>query len=406
MLADVLRRASNKGLAPIKSSVSSTSKSDATAFSNHRKLDKCQNGVLWALYDSNFSHDTANQKYQYLSYSTDEGKTFTESSGVPLGTTAYENQGAIFIDVDDYLHHVYKSEQGYIVYRRGTPNAARTSYSWSGTVTLSSFTQTLYPDLIAHREGTGWVVHVVFSYHDASNNYAAYNRITINSAGSMTVLTAAGTLGNIGGSYAVSTPVYPSIDFHHTGNGKTVAGSAPHLFVSWSAGAAGTGKGTRFRKAAYSAGAWTWGTEQSIDTTRYINSNYQWINTVFDGVVVALVASTWNGTDVVVTVYDIAADTGVLSTSRVIVSAQLYGGEATHDHDRNIYVAHASGTDVLLRKWKRAENTFGQIETFPGVGNTMKWASLRRACVDGRVEFVYTDGSAAPYKVKFGGVNS
>ena len=39
--------------------------------------------------------------------------------------------GSFFIDLDDYAHLVYKDRfDGYIYYRRGTPNAGRTAWTW------------------------------------------------------------------------------------------------------------------------------------------------------------------------------------------------------------------------------------------------------------------------------------
>lgn len=259
----------------------------ATAYSNQRKIDRCQNGVLWKV------HLATTAIFEFH-YSTDDGATWTEdtSADINTGGDTYVPNGSFFIDLDDYAHFVYKDgSDGYIYYVRGTPNAGRTAWTWSSAVVLRDTTPHNYPDLVAHRNGTGWSVHVVWSATTATDNYVYYNRLTIASDGTPTDHGDSG----LAGTYSNANTTWPSIDFNHTGDGKTVAGGTPHLYVAWSAGAAGAGLGIRFKKATYSDGSWTWGTEREIDSTRYIEGPRYYVNCLFDGTRVIIAGMLWDG---------------------------------------------------------------------------------------------------------------
>ena len=384
----------------------------ATAYSNQRKIDRCSNGVVWA------SWVGADPQNICFAYSADNGVTWTNfnSATVPLhngnGTINYTPNHSFFIDKDDYAHVVYKNLQdGFIYYRRGTPNAGRTAWTWTaatGVVTTATYYN--YPDVVAHREGTGWRVHVVLSGVDGGHNYGAYARLDVSSSGSIT--TGVGIGNWLGGTYVVSSHTYPSIDFNHTGDGKTVAGGTPHLYVAWSAGVTGTGKGIRFKKATYSGGAWTWGTEREIDSTRSSPNDAYGFSCLFDGTR-AIIAGLLSATDIMLYERD-AADTQ--TTTRKLLTAAAGGyvryGSVTYGPGGDVYFGGSDGTsdthgsdNVVYRKWNRSSGVFEPEVSVDSTGRNSPYLSFQRGYTDARINFIYTDGINSPFNITYDSIN-
>lgn len=391
--------------------ITTSTAATATAYSNQRKVDRTSNGVLWTF------HTVAPVGFNgirgYFHYSTDDGSTWSAGQAFEAGTwgTSYTPNASFFIDQDDYAHVVWKEAyDGFIYYRRGTPNAARTAWTWSGATTVAGFSNRNHYDLIAHREGTGWAVHIVGSLTENSQAKAFYTRLSITSAGVVSVAAAESTISATLGA-ANANSGFPSIDFHHTGDGKTIKDGTPHLYVAWSAGAAGANYGIRFKKATYSAGAWTWGTEREIDSTRHLASGIDtWMTCLFDG------------TRIVVTglfapfAYDLAlyerdaADT--TTDTRVLVTdadstTYLISSSAAYDADGNIYIvgvdrSGADGTNKLnYRMWDRQALALGPIVTVDSSARNFPYVSAKRGYSGGKIEFIYTDGTASPYAVTY-----
>lgn len=377
--------------------------STATAYSNQRKLDRCQNGVLWALVSKEAYH---------LIYSTDDGKTWTDYGNIGGSGGNYVENASLFIDLDDYLHIVYKNGfNGYITYLRGTPNAARTAWTLSPAATIRADALGDYPDVIAHREGTGWKAHIVASRHDTTTtDNTLYYPITIDSAGTITV----GVEVSIGGVYGNTVAKFPSIDFRHTGDGKTVSANGPDLFVAWSAGATGAGLGIRFRKAVYSAGSWTWNAEREIDANQYVdNGSYRWLNCLFDGTRVLLGYVTYTGADIwfILKERDVGdtATTGLYAFNAVGGSAGDYvpeDGSMSYDAQGNVYFIgrYHEGPDrnpVGYRRWVRSTSTMEPFVLGSTELNHPVYASAKRGSSFARIEWIYTSGNNAPYQVKY-----
>jgi hypothetical protein len=391
--------------------ITTSTASTATAYSNQRKIDRCQNGVLWMMH--RYTSGTTNAPG--FAHSTDNGATWTVAPTTDWGESGtanrYEN-GSLFIDLDDYAHVAYKNpNDGFIYYRRGTPNAGRTAWTWSAASTVVASLEYDYPDIVAHREGTGWTTHVVCT-RGANNSVGAplYNPITITSGGSIAV----GSSTSLNSaSYGNTNKTWPSIDFNHTGDGKTVAGGTPHLYAAWSAGATGAGKGIRFKKATYSGGTWTWGTEREIDSTRFVDSvSSRWLNCLFDGTRVVLVGS-FTGTDVDIAIWDRdVADT--TTTARAVFNGggndRFFYGSATYDSVGNLYILGQgpySGVDGRLgyKKWTRSGNSYGSTvtvdATVPDASTRGVFVSAKRGYSNQRIESIYTDGTASPFDVTY-----
>lgn len=385
--------------------ITTSTASTATAYSNQRKIDRTSNGVLWA-----HIHETGTHSQMW--FSTDNGATWTLDTGVlpGTGTATYIANSSFFIDQDDYAHVAYKNAaDGYIYYRRGTPNASRTAWTWSAATRIQTGASYDCPDLVAHREGTGWVVHVVIGQGSGgagSANNTYYVRIDIDSAG---VISAA-TSVSISNNYGAGVNTYPCIDFNHTGDGKTVKDGTPNLYVAWSAGKSGAGFGIRFKKATYSAGAWTWGTEREIDNTRFWNSTYpsNWLNCLFDGTRVIIGGKLRiSSTDDDLVLYE--RDEGDTNT---IVHVLLNDapntmeyGSLSYDADGNVYLLgrhyDGVGQTVSYRKWDQALDSLGPVILIANTSTAGVYCSAKRGYSDSKIEFVYTDGSASPYSVVY-----
>ena len=96
----------------------------ATGAGNGRRIDRCQNGVLWA-----FPNVAATSWRPQ--FSMDNGATWTQDTAQSGVTNA-----SVFIDLDDFAHVVWIQSggtgpngatltTGAAYYMRGTPNAGR-----------------------------------------------------------------------------------------------------------------------------------------------------------------------------------------------------------------------------------------------------------------------------------------
>lgn len=229
-------------------------------------MARCTNGNLWMVFPDGTSTLTDSVDFWY---STDDGATWNNPGasshfGYVATTGSTYVEPTLFIDQDDYAHVCYSDRSnGHVYYRRGTPNVDRTAWTWSSPTLIDN--NSAYSDeatCVAHREGTGWKVHILNSRLNSSAADAVhYTRLDITSGGVVSVevanqLVSAASHGNFYNKR-------PTIDFHHTGDGKTVKDGAPHLFIAWSVG--NSGGGLYFRKATYSGGTWTWGSIVTLD---------------------------------------------------------------------------------------------------------------------------------------------
>jgi hypothetical protein len=392
-----------------------TGPADLGPWPTGRYLDRTQTGVEWAVYHPS---SAASALFQ-MSYSTDNGSTWT------AGPTQWNgsNNPALFIDLDDYAHLVYVQAfdgdgrlAGHLYYQRGVPNPGRTSYSWSTPLDLYSYQGPITPDLVAHREGTGWAVHIV---HGESNNLdfaVRYLRVDVTANGTATP--AAGSMTNLSPDAAGSGNYFPSIDFQHTGDGKTVASATPHLFVGWNARTTGTGKGVRFRKGFYSGGAWAWNPERELDNTLTVSaaSVGDWQQTLFDGTRVVIVGwlSLAGGDGRLVMLERDAADTTTTSRTLVTTTAPNTGnanvlayGQASHDGAGNMIFVGVDTTGTTgsrklnVRKWTRSGATLGAITTLDASASATPMVKVRRNPAGGYIGALYTEGTTSPYVVTF-----
>lgn len=405
--------------------VDTSTQVDASAHFNQRKLDRCQNGVLIALFD----RDTDDGE---LWYSSDNGAAWAQCTITGGGGTdviAGFSNGSMFVDLDDFLHVVWKQSgtggsrtTAAIYYARFTPNAGRTSWTMSTAQRLDTSTVFDYPDVVAFRtpgsSPTEWDVCVVASLNSTTMP-AAYERVHISNAGVFTLdnldgLSSSGGLGDLQTSTATNANHgYPSIDFNHTGDGKTVAGGTPHLYVAWNRGISASGTyGIMFRKAVYSGGSWTWNAERVLDATRWFNDATYWLNCMFDGTRAIIGGAVYDGSlgDVDLMLYERdAADT--TTTTRLLLdnatnANDMRYGSMSYDSVGNVYFVGrnagegAGSQDLVVLTWTRATTTLSG-ETVLDAAVTEGHASLKRGYSNSRIELLYTDGSASPYSVTY-----
>ncbi|MEX0748741.1 MAG: hypothetical protein WD467_03510 [Candidatus Saccharimonadales bacterium] len=376
--------------------------STATAYSNQRKVDRCQNGVLWSFFNNGSG-------VVEPWYSEDDGVTWTNGgANFSTNNASYTPNFSVFIDLDDYCHVVYKNgNSGYIEYRRGTPNAGRTAWTWTSAHEVFGHASFNYPDLVAHREGSGWAVHLAAGYVTTGYAQMYGHRFDIDSGGTITPV----SLGVITNNYNSGVQLFPSIDFNHTGDGKTVAGSTPHIYMAWSAGATGTGNGVRFKKATYSGGSWTWGTEREIDSTRYFPFSNRNAVCLFDGTRVIIAGHVYDASgndDIVLYERDVADTT---TTTRILLdnanSNQWHlVGSYTYDGEGNVYYFGVNNGELIYRKWVRATTTFEAevIIDSTNISNSAAWVSTKRGHSSNRIEYIYTDGVSSPYNITYGSI--
>jgi hypothetical protein len=395
--------------------INNSSIPSATRQPNQRKLDRCQNGNLWAFY---CYFDSAAVQWAIRNYySTDNGANWTQDTNAVTWSAGIDNYGlnfSVFIDLDDYAHLVYKDPtDGFLYYRRGTPNAGRTAYTWSSASLIYADVNANYPDIITLRDpaGSGWKGVAVWSSASSQpRNMAMGCYVTITSGG---VITVPGTndfyLSNPSPGYGVNIQTFPSIDFQHTGDGKTAANSSPALFAAWSAGASGVGKGIRFAKATYSAGTWTWGTEREIDNTHYITVADYWINCVFDGTAVIIGGEPYSGSFSHLVLFE--RDVADTTTTTLYTTGggsneanRIERGTLTYDSQRNYYLIglNAANTGLQYRKYVRASSTLAAPVALATLAtNTEGYPSSKRGYSSSRIEWLYVDGASSPYSIKY-----
>lgn len=373
--------------------IDTTTFTAATAFSNQRKTDRCQNGVRWAV----FAPDAVRFEFWY---STDDGATWTDSTdNVSATGSSHAISGSLFIDLDDYAHFVYEDGgDGTIYYRRGTPDAACTSWTWSNATQIDSGTSLTHPDVVAHREGTGWVAHIVMGFTGVTAPKAYYSRVTIAANGTPTV----GTLFELGRSSSnVNMSGFPSVDFHHTGDAKTVQGSTPHVYATWQVGQTGAMDGVQFRKATYSGGSWTWGSMRVLDSSAYAASGR--ISSAFDGTrVIVAYADSASTSSIKVRERDAADTTTTTRTPTALSDGVVTGLSLSYDDEGDIHLWAVGTTsdDVSRIEYDRSAGSWDGSWTVVTAADALAdTLSLKRGYSDTYIDGVVTSGTGSPYDV-------
>lgn len=352
--------------------VATSTSATATAYSNQQKIRRFSNGVLFGMF-----HDGNGWLCRY---SSDNGATWNApGTGATIDSPFGNNGASVFIDPNDYIH-VAMANSADVLYHRGTPDAAKTSYTWSAGVLISS-TATHYPDIVAHAEGTGWKAHAVWAYANAQTT-TRYQRIDITSGG---VISLDGAMVTVGENLAVSGGSYPSV----------AVDSSKNLYVKWTTGQTGAGKGVRFKKATYSAGpTWTWGSEEAITEGEYAGHMGPCLLDSTGRVVVAFTgANTPN-----LFVWRRATGGTWSDISPTTVSSSSLS--LTIDTSDNLYVFYVNGAANSGLLYRKYDGSAWSSAVTADSDTTSKYPSARRDTTGSAVDVLYTSGSASPYNVK------
>lgn len=349
--------------------VSTSTSSTATAYGNQRGIDRFKsNGVQLARFVSGTD--------ALFRYSADNGATWlTPATG---GTIAATANGSIFIDEDDYIHIARKSSaDNYVYWQRGTPNEARTAYTWASDIIIDGSAVGNLPDIVAHREGTGWKAHVVWAYVD-SGMTVKYQRINITSAG---VASHDGSWQSVWG-FAVN----------YTGNAwpSIAIDSNKNLHSVGSTGSTAAGRGVRYNKAPYSAGSWTWGGHEAVTESLYAAMMGPIAVDSLGRVVVVFSNQNVNNP---LTVFRRAAAGGWTDISP---SPSVPAGYPTMVIDGNdkIHIFHRPTLQHRVYD--------GSVWTATTLDNdsNLTHFSARRDTTGSAIDLLYTKGSASPYSVE------
>lgn len=342
-----------------------------TAYDNQRKTGRLpNNGLLDMVVDGT----TVN-----FFFSKDGGTTW---AAVATGSITSVTHASLFTDETDGFIHVARVNGSSREYLRGVPtydgSGVLTAITWTnvnpfGNTTTGSWGK---PDLVVHKEGTGWRAHVVAFNTDGVIKYQCVN---IAAAGTLTVpateITLNGTIS--------TTSDAPSIAVDLNKN----------LSVSWHAGAIGAGKGVRFRMAAYATGAWTWQTEEPI--TEALFAEFMGPCLV-DRAGRAVVALRDNATGKALKVYRRAAAGGWSDLSPAGVAGS-HMTVALHTND-DIYVVMTPIGGLEYRRYSGSQ--WSAATATPTIGGSDTFPSACRYTDGFSLDIVVTTGPAAPWNIE------
>lgn len=338
-----------------------------------KRIVQDKDGFFWACVVA----AGATKGYVYFYYSKNSGSTWATSPSSDLGLGQSRGLPSMYIDQDGYAHLSwikYETDPQVVMYARGTPTKQPIrQYSTSGTsgttispadlaagnyipgwswktITISpaSGRTALDSDVIAMRNGTGWVAFIPYSLGSTGGCQVA--RVNISSKGVLSV--GATTMGPSAGLEATQ---FGTIDFAHNGDGLTPSAS-PHLFLGTAP--YGATAGIRLNRATYSGGVWTWGTPVVL-ATGLVNKTTTcgvWDGSRYMFAWSANAASIscveWDGVGATVTRSPPALPGGV----GVVAGLSLAHDPVTHD----IYLAFHDVTDGDVRwsKFTRATTTW------------------------------------------------
>jgi hypothetical protein len=365
---------------------------DSISGSPEKRLDVSPDGTLWvAVIDVG--------KIRFFS-SQDNGGTYTYSgtSDLSLGSNEDTAVPSFQIDADGFAHVCFvrwQVDPQTITYARGIP---RTGGGWSWT------TKTLAPaagrvgvdsDIVAFRNGTGWVAFIAYSYDDGASAGAKMARVDIAANGTISINSL-----NVGPATNIPWQI-KTITFAHTGDGKTPS-ATPHVFLATATGVGSTDS-ARWYRYKYQSGNWTFDSPVNFDTAVIIHDTV--LCSVYDGTRAFVVwsptnttleAAEWDGAAGSITQRNPPAMPGGTGTLQGI---SLAVDPSTQD----IYLVAYGGTnvDIIWTKFVRATTTWSAWATAVdrGTDNSDGHVQLVRYPPRDSIDMVYTEGTG-PYTIK------
>jgi WD40 repeat protein len=351
--------------------IATTTSIDGLAHNNSRTTARTSTGRQWQAFNSGTQLE--------FWYSDDNWATKTQNTSATFTATASMGFG-FFIDIDDHAHVSYgtNGDDGY--YKRMADIGPSTSWN---TAYLISGTHAEYTDVVAFRDGESWLAAV-----SAGRDDYDYMLVWVFRVGDFTTSLEQSI------QYGPDEYIYASIDFNHTGDGLTVADSAPHIYMS---GVDETVLG--FRKAVYSGGSWTLNPTRVIDPSG--DQKYGRHSSIFDGT--RFVMAWGDNTLVYVSERD-AADTTTtsLGTLPAYSDGEIYNIAVTYDADKNVHVWAAGTTSDDLKRimYDRATSAWDASWTLVHTGTVViDSLSLKRGHSNSMHEATFLDGATSPYNV-------
>lgn len=360
--------------------------SDVMTGSAEKRIDVAPDGTLW--------YCLVDPRTVRFFYSTNGGATWRYSSGSDLALGQYSGAPSFFIDADGFAHlslQRFSRDPQDVLYARGRPKSGG-GWTWS--------TKTILPaggrlgvdtDVVAFRNGNGWVAFLLYNI-PAGTRVA---RVDISASGVLTV--GATSIGPSTG-YANA---YSTLDFAHTGNGKTPS-STPHLFLG--SGAMTNSRPVTVQRARYSSGNWLWESPQAVASGGQ-NITQTALTGIYDGTYHAVAWSADNDE------IKFAEWTGASSTARrdppVSPAGMGKTGALTMALVKgNIYLlAYGYGTEVVYATkltrstglWSAWTQVAGRTSTADVDGKVQAVRYPR----SGNVDFVYANRTGSAYSVFF-----
>lgn len=305
-------------------------------------------------------------------YSSDPSSSWTKATG-DVAASDDTNAHSFFIDVDDGFHILFR-EGSWWFYRYGTESGGTITWRVRKIISSSAY---IMGDVVAHKEGSDYYAHCVV--HSSSTFY--YQRIKIAGGAS----TFDGSLETLYLPGTVNRSV--SIDFRHTGDGKTVASSSPDLWISMLVNSE-----LSLIKMLYSSGP-TW-TAQTLRVLSASGAKAASGNgcVTFDGTAVMVAALAVSNTALLLFERD-AADTTTTSYGAGSSASSNVLPVIVADSARNIYVAasrNPAGTIPGYVKWTRIGTSWGSwIGGSGDIGDKSNFGAIRHNAVGG-LEIVAT----------------
>jgi hypothetical protein len=377
--------------------ITANAQPEAAPQNNGRRIDRDSTGRLWALIYSAASFPVRHE----LWYSTDDGATWAENTNARLltGSATDQPNASIFIDSGDHLHVVYwNNNTTEMVYANIW--TLTTTASWGNVSTVSLGYSRC--DIVAFAEpgGTGnW--RVALAYGNWTSQFGGggsivLNLYTHNSSGARTASQFALGLRQ----FSIPSPandgsVRCSLDFRHTGDGKTVASGAPDIWLAMRENMQASG-GLYCQKFTWATGnTWTAG------TTR----------TLVSGSTADQLSACWDGTRFLVghngTVYerdsaDTTTTTRTPSASPGTNAATVvtYGGV---NADIYMAVADSASGDPKRIRFNRGAGTWDAAWTTIEATTLSSNQSLhlRRSSTGNAIDAIYGTGTSSPYTARF-----
>ena len=304
-----------------------------------RTIAATADGTLWTA----FHDDTATAGIRFF-YSTDDGGTWTENTSLKI-ETANEEVAFDINAVRDIAVVWIANLYPYIIVGLTTSSTTWTEATDAATIAAPS-------DMcVFDKPGST-------NFFVAGYQYSSFFGYDVVGVQEYTV--AAAYVGDGGGWPSASRGALPksgAIDFNNSGDGASVAGSAPHLYCAYINSSAGNE--LKFTKLSYSGGSWTAGTERELDGSDFGTTARA--ACVFDGTRAIIAAELSND------VYLFERDAGdTTTTSRTAdFPATTAVAEVRLSHQAStgftVWVADVTGDDIDYAQFTRSGASWGSL---------------------------------------------